>query len=159
MITKFEIYNEAIIINKEQEKPKNIPKEYFSDQEIKALSYNEGFPFTHISKQKAVSNTKKFKISIYKVKEGFYIYRIRNMEKINNPIIYDEVANNVNDCLNDLDNFLWEQDKKAKEEDAKKKKPTYEEDETTKPKKDPSVFSGYPFSGKGKLIEKKNYKL
>jgi len=156
-VKTYEEFNEAIIINKPDDNiPVVVNKEYFTTDEIKMLENNEGFEFDHITKQKAVSIAGKYRLSIYKVKEGFYIYRIRNMEKINNPIIFDEVANNIIDCLNGLDNFLWEQSKKEKEELDKKKKLTYEEDETTTKKEKPPVFSGYPFSGKGSLIEKKN---
>jgi len=140
-----EFITEMKIINDKEE-----PEYYFTKDETQQLIHNDVLPFNITLKNKAVCLVTKYRISIYKNKIDHFLYRIREVSKAFNPIIYEKTATNLRDCLYDLDEYMWERtikDRKSEELERKIKLGLIE-----KPKKEkPQIFSYKSFTGKGHI--------
>jgi hypothetical protein len=140
---------EAVIINKPPVEDKKPPEQYFTKHEIDSLMNNEGYPFRMEGKQKALSITGRYRISVYKIGKDVFTYRVRDMKDLGYTIIYNDTSNTLRDCLYNIDEFLWN---RIREDKAREK--AWEEDR----KKPKEIFSGKAFTGRGYINEFFNFK-
>jgi len=130
--------NEMIEIIK-PDQSNDIPIENFTKKEIDTLNYNEGSSFELIDKHRAICIIhNKYRITIHKRKNDEFYYRIRDLKKSFNPIIFENKSKTLRDCLYNIDEFMWIKLKEDREEQLKNKSI----------EKDNDIFSGKSFSGK-----------
>jgi len=126
------------------------PQEFFTKKEIEALVHNDPFSFVVVLKYKAERQIDGYKLSIYKKKIDEFLYRVRDMERSFSPIILENKAKSLRDCLYDLDEFMLDLLKARKEKRELDKK--IKRGVINKPKKEtPGIFSYMTFTGKGHM--------
>lgn len=113
-------YNEEFeITGKKYVMPAKENPNFFTPTEVRILKNAENFDFNVINNQKSISEQGKYRISIYKMGDKNFMYRVRDISKINNPIIYTSKSNIINDCLNNLEEFIMNNIRKEKEDKEK----------------------------------------
>lgn len=123
----------------------------FNRKEIHTLETNEVYEFNIVSNNKALFEIPgKYRITIYKRKTDFY-FRIRDLKKGFNPVIYESSYKDLNYCLSEIDEYMWNRLKIDKEKEAlakKLEKERLERLERGEEEKPNDVFAGRSFGGK-----------
>jgi len=123
----------------------------FTKNETDHLVYNEPFKFDIVQKNKAIAVVEKYKLSIYKSKT-YFLYRVRDISKAFGPVLLENKANSIRDCLYKLDEFMWERlkiDKEKREINKKKKMKSLTMSQPKETKERPDIFSFKKFSSIG----------